>query len=293
MQQLLYTELEKLLAHLEQLFPEHINLTTPLTYRRRVQALTDVQTPLSALLLVLHSAEGIPARLLDPVRECLSRLLITVPDTGLSYQDLLYPRLLLRELHARLQRGWLLTAENLISLLARYNFNSLSFLGFLTNYLRAEAAAAGSYPADQLAVVLQYLKRCRQLQPATEVRYALQLPPLRTQLIKWLKEERDYLRSQLAAAAPITTPAALTRIRTPLSVAQLAQLFRSLYDAGVFGEANQRDVFRLLAANFRTARQEQISEKSLADKYCNTEDSTRQAVEKVVIKMLAQLRQLT
>lgn len=49
--------------------------------------------------------------------------------------------------------------------------------------------------------------------------------------------------------------------------------------------------FKLLAANFRTARQENISEKSLAANFYNAEESTRQAVEKLVAKMLDQLRQ--
>ena len=291
-QQMFYVGLEKLLAYFEQIFPEHLNLTAPLTFRRRVQALTDVQTPLSAVLMALHSAEGLPERLSGFVNECLTRLLITVHDTSLSYQDLLYPRLLLRELHGRLQRGWPLTAQTLTCLLVRYNFNSLSFFSFLTAHLRAGAEAAGASPADQLAVVLLHLKLYRQLQPATELFYAPVLPPLRTQMISWLKEERDYLTCQVQAQTEGQTSASAkpTRILTPLSVAQMAQLLRTLYDAGVFGEANQRDLFRLLATNFRTARQENISGKSLADKYYNAEDSTRQAVEKLVAKMLAQLR---
>ena len=295
--QLLYVEVEKLLAYFEQSFPEHLNLTTPLSYRRRVQALTDVQTPLAAVLLAMHSAEGLPEPLLTPVRDCLSRLLITVQDTSLSYQDLLYPRLLLRELHGRLQRGWLLTPENLGRLLLRYNFNSPEFFRLVKDYVRAEAEteAADGHLADQLPVILRYLTRYRQLQSATEVAYMPLLPPLRTQLLNWLEAERDYL-SHLVRATTAPAPAAaseVARILTPLSVAQMAQLLRTLYDAGVFGQASQRDLFRMLAANFRTARQERISEKSLATNFYNAEDNTRQAVEKLVAKMLQSLRQPT
>lgn len=103
---MLYVGLEKLLAHFEQTFPEHLNLTTPLSYRRRVQALTNVQAPLSAVLLALPGSEGLPERLTGPVIECLNRLHITAQDTRLCYQDLLYPRLLLHELHARSQQGY-------------------------------------------------------------------------------------------------------------------------------------------------------------------------------------------
>lgn len=115
------------------------------------------------------------------------------------------------------------------------------------------------------------------------------LPPLRTQLINWLEAERKYLSRQAPPAASAVQEA--PRILTPLSVAQIAQLARLLYDAGVFGQANQRDLFRMLAANFRTARQDRISEKSLADKYYNIEENTRLAVEQVVAKMLSCLRQ--
>ena len=288
-----YSELEKLLAYVEQTFPEHLNLATPLSYRRRVQALTDVQIPLAAVLQALHGADDIPARLRELVCDCLSRLLITVQDATLSYQDLLYPRLLLRELHGRLQRGWPLTAQNLAGLLVRYNFNSLAFLGLVTAHLRGEAAAAADdHPADRLPVVLLHLKLYRQLQPATELRYVPTLPPLRTQLISWLKEERDYLRHQVREAiTPAGRPAEVARLLTPLSVAQLAQLFRALHEAGVFGDTNHREVFRLLAANFRTPRQEHISEKSLADKFYNAEDSTRQVVQEIARKMRDYLQQ--
>ncbi len=290
--QLFYVELEKLLAHFEQAFPDHLNLTVPLTYRRRVLALADVQLPLAAVLQALHGAEALPERLRTLLCECLNRLLITVQETDLSYQDLLYPRLLLRELHGRLQRGWALTPQTLTCLLLRFNFNSLSFFGFLTSHLRAEAEAAGPNPADRLPIVLLHLKLYRQLQPATDVCYAPLLPPLRTQMVNWLKEERAYLNLQVEALAVSPAPSiGAPRILTPLSVAQMAHLLRMLYEAGVFGQANQRDLFRLLSANFRTARQEQISEKSLADKYYNAEESTRQAVEKIVVKMLENLSQ--
>jgi len=293
--QLMYVEIEKMLAYFEQSFPEHLNLTTPLSYRRRVQALTDVQIPLAAVLLALHSAEGLPEPLLTPVHECLSRLLITVQDTGPSYQDLLYPRLLLRELHGRLQRGWTLTPENLGRLLLRYNFNSPEFFRLVKDYVRAEAEAAADHLADQLPVILRYLTRYRQLQPATEVAYVPTLPPLRAQLLNWLEAERDYLSHLVqATTAPAPTAASeVARILTPLSVAQMAQLLRTLYDAGVFGQASQRDLFKLLAANFRTARQENISEKSLAANFYNAEESTRQVVEKLVAKMLQSVRQPT
>ncbi|WP_310391912.1 hypothetical protein [Hymenobacter sp.] len=293
--QLMYVELEKLLAYFEQSFPEHLNLTTPLSYRRLIQALADVQTPLAAVLLALHSAEGLPEPLLAPVRECLNCLLITVQDTSLSYQDLLYPRLLLRELHSRLQRGWSLTPENLGRLLLRYNFNAPQFFRLVKDYVRAEAEAAGDQLADQVPVILRYLTRYRQLQPATEVAYVPTLPPLRTQLINWLEAEHEYL-SHLVQATNASAPAAASeaaRILTPLSVAQMAQLLRTLYDAGVFGQASQRDLFKMLATNFRTARQERISEKSLAANFYNSEEGTRQAVEKLVAKMLQSVRQPT
>ena len=291
--QLLYVEVEKLLAHFEQSFPEHLNLTTPLSYRRRVQALTDVQTPLAAVLSALHSAEGLPESLLVSVRDCLNRLLITVQDTDLSYQDLLYPRLLLRELHGRLQRGWALTPENLGRLLLRYNFNSPDFFRLVKNYVRAEVEGVADQLADQLPVILRYLARYRQLQHATEVAYVPTLPSLRDQLINWLEAERDYLTHlvQVTTAPAPADASEAARILSPLSVAQMAQLLRILYDAGVFGQASQRDLFRLLAANFRTARQERISEKSLASNFYNAEDSTRQAVEKLLAKMLQSVRQ--
>lgn len=291
--QQVYFEVEKLLAYFEQTFPEYLDLTVALSHRRRVQAVADLQVPLTAVLESLRSAEALPEYLLAPVRECLSRLLITAPAADLSYQDLLYPRILLRELHHRLQRGWLLTTDSLARLLLRYNFNTPDFFRLVKDYICTEADASGDYFADRLPVVLRYITRYRQLQPATEVAYVPTLPPLRTQLLNWLEAERDYLTHLMQAILAPAAASEVARILTPLSVAQMAQLLRTLYDAGVFGQASQRDLFKLLAANFRTARQENISEKSLATNFYNAEESTRQAVEKLVAKMLQSVRQPT
>lgn len=206
-----------------------------------------------------------------------------------------YPRLLLRELHGRLQRGWTLTLENLDRLLLRYNFNSPEFFRLVKDYVRAEAEAAGEHLVEQLPVIRRYLTRYRQLQPATEVAYVPTLPPLRTQLLNWLEAEYEYL-THLVQVTTAAAPAASTevaRILTPLSVAQIAHLLRTLHNVGVFGQVSQRDLFRMIAANFRTARQEKISEKSLAANFYNAEESTRQAVENLIAKMLQSVRQPT
>ena len=88
--QFIAAELEKLLTYLEQAFPEYLDPTAPLTHRRRMQVLSDVQTPLAAVLLALHQAEAIPPQLLGIVGECLGRLLLTESEATLSSQDLEY-----------------------------------------------------------------------------------------------------------------------------------------------------------------------------------------------------------
>ena len=288
---LCYAKVEKILGFVEQTFPEHLDLTVPLSYSRRIQALADVQTQLSVVQLVVRQMEDLPDRVGEPLQKCLGQLLIVVQDTGVSYQDLLYPRLLLRVLYERLQRGRSLSSLTLFHLLVRYNFNSIAFFDLITEHIQLEIYAAAS-TADRLHTVARYLKIYKQLQSSTALAYAQALPPLREQMVNWLKEERDYLRRQPEPLPPPVNLEQLSesaRLPTTFSVAQLAFFHRVLHDTGFFRNESQRATFRFISTHYRTPRQEQISEKSVADKYYNVEESTYLAVKEAVGKMMSYL----
>lgn len=76
------------------------------------------------------------------------------------------------------------------------------------------------------------------------------------------------------------------KLRTPLSVNQLAYFCKVLHDLKVIQSNNQTDVFKFIAENFETPNSKDISMQSLRSKYYIPDAKTKEAVKEIVIKML-------
>lgn len=78
----------------------------------------------------------------------------------------------------------------------------------------------------------------------------------------------------------------LQKLKTPLSVNQLAYFCKVLYDLKVIQSNNQTDVFKFIAENFETPNSKDISLQSLRSKYYIPDSKTKEAVKEIAIKML-------
>lgn len=79
------------------------------------------------------------------------------------------------------------------------------------------------------------------------------------------------------------------KIKTKLTVSQLSYLFRVLIDLEVFKQRTKSDVLKFISDNFQTSNAEEISLNSLRSKYYTVDDSTRDAVKDVLIRMLKKI----
>ena len=78
----------------------------------------------------------------------------------------------------------------------------------------------------------------------------------------------------------------IQKLKTPLSVNQLAYLCKVLYALKVIQSANQTDVFKFIAENFETPNSKDISMQSLRSKYYIPDSKTKEAVKEIAINML-------
>jgi hypothetical protein len=80
------------------------------------------------------------------------------------------------------------------------------------------------------------------------------------------------------------------KVHTSLSVAHLSMAVKLLVDSKVITNKNTSELLRMVAKNFKTDKQEQISEDSLRNKMYNVEKFNVDKMKGVIIGMLNQVR---
>ncbi|MEM9833159.1 MAG: hypothetical protein AAF944_21175 [Bacteroidota bacterium] len=68
------------------------------------------------------------------------------------------------------------------------------------------------------------------------------------------------------------------KVTTPLSVAQLAYIFRVFVETKTLEADNLSNLFRFVAENIRTTRQEEISFDSIRNKFYQTTETAKESV---------------
>jgi hypothetical protein len=186
---------------------------------------------------------------------------------SISYRQRDYYTSLLREL----QETSFPDNASITGWLQKKNFNGMAFLQYCIRQMQIETEETDSLE-DQLEKYRLFLKNTNQWYiPPTPALYP-DLHSVQWQLRNWLKEEIRYLQLILADQAKLSTHPANpmkedSKINISVSVGVLAFFIRLLQSVGIITNANQSDVLRFFAAYFRTAKQENISFKSLKNRY--------------------------
>lgn len=79
------------------------------------------------------------------------------------------------------------------------------------------------------------------------------------------------------------------KIKTELTVPQLAYIFRLLLDLGIFKQRKRTDIMKFISDNFKTHNVEEISINSLRSKYYTTDEGSKQVIKDILIKMVNQI----
>jgi len=115
-------------------------------------------------------------------------------------------------------------------------------------------------------------------------------------MIEWLLEEICYLekKEQLSGngTAMTITQEKNFKVVTELSVSQVACLIRLLVKTGVIKNKNQKQLIEFYAAYTQSKKQENISFESFRSKFYNIEESSKQDIRDLMIRLLNEIRKL-
>lgn len=161
--------------------------------------------------------------------------------------------------------------QSLVEELQRHNFNERGFIDFCIEWEKHNLE-----PEMTLLQTLEYWqdrqKKVRQW-PLTKSMHALypEQPGLREQLLHWLEEEmkccKRMLEQENIQSVVMHPMKDDTKINLGVSVSVLACLLKSMVLCGIITNRNHSDIVRFFAAYFRTSKKENISYKSLKNRY--------------------------
>ena len=80
------------------------------------------------------------------------------------------------------------------------------------------------------------------------------------------------------------------KITTPLSVAQLAYIFRVFTETGTIKTDNLSDLFRFVSEHISTIRKEEISPDSFRNKFYKPSEAAKQSVLDLFVKQVSYIR---
>ncbi len=218
-----------------------------------------------------------------------------LPDLVISYHGLSYVQVLQGELISLFKKKAKANAhEELCHLLLQLNYNSIHFFNYYVLQLQ-EKANDHTMLTDLFTFHSLKLKIINQLPVKPGLAYKPGLPEIRDQIGSWICEELYYLEKQERVLQQWENikkeeRSNESRIHTSLSVSQLALAVKLLVESKVISNTNSAELMRLVARNFRTDRQEVISEDSLRNKSYSFESSTVNRLKDEIIGLMNLVR---
>jgi hypothetical protein len=171
------------------------------------------------------------------------------------------------------------------------NFNSFSLVEYATSKIRKEIEALPSITSQ-----LEYLSRTLKELNQTQIKPSFALKPKRDSLkdilSKWLEEEIHFIekKQQLTLMMPPGVQRFENlndfKVKTTLSVPQIAYLVRILKDTGIITNDNKTDLIRFFSKYFSSVNNENISQESLRSKFFAYERSTVTHIQRVLTKLM-------
>jgi hypothetical protein len=219
---------------------------------------------------------------------------VNVPEKqSLTFRRLIYKKYLIKELMALKDKPNF--SEAVFEQLFYLNFNTNYFLQFAIRKIRKEVEILPSMIA-QLEHLSLTLKKLNQAQVKPSFALKPNLDSLKNSLSIWLEEEIHFTekKRQLTLMIP---PGEMKienekefKVKTALSVSQLAYSVRLLKDAGIITNENKSELIRFFSKNFSSANTQNISSGNFKKDYFDFEKSAVTHVQGVLSKLLAHSR---
>ena len=285
---LIFISLESLTTFLQQQFAVYLDTTAPVAYRDRVIHAFRMRQQLETIQPALEQS-GINPSLQAVLSKPFQRIQ-ALPQQEVTHLSLGYLQKLLQGLENLIQADTV-NQEHLIALLFVLNFNSSAFIDWFTQHLEEELAILET-KEERLKQLYYHHKYCKQLSVERTHAYQLRKAAVDEQLLTWINEEIAYLEKTTTLSEPIQQDATAPRIRTTLSVPQIALLLRAFMEVGVFSDKHKANTFRHFSRILQAQHQEDISAKSLQDKSYQPDRHTVAALKEKVIAVFNFLNSL-
>ncbi len=171
------------------------------------------------------------------------------------------------------------TAVNpiILAVLFSMNFNTERFVKYYLGLLHQRVEKKES-PKDQLRCVLSLLNRNNARSIDKHHIYEPLRDNVRTIVARWLEQEIRYLQTTQRLSGKLAAEPTVTKIPTTLSAAELAHIFYLFTETGMIKPVAKMDVHRMIATNFSSKHQPDLSIDSVKNKYNMPESGTNASI---------------
>jgi hypothetical protein len=210
----------------------------------------------------------------------------------ISFRQLIYMKYLLRDiLHLEHQKNHTYK-EALYDHLFYLNFNNYHFINYETTRIRNHVEELPSL-ASQIEYLSYVLKKLYQVQVKPSFSLKPNRESLRNLLSNWLEQEITFIEKKRQLTLMISPGGARVaepdtfKVKTSLSVAQLAYSVRLLKESGIIVNDNKAEVIRFFSKHFSSVNNQNISQESFRSKYFGFETSAVTSIQGILNKMIS------
>lgn len=292
-QKAVYIIIEDILNFIGNRYFKYCDLGTRIPEKYKYLCLKEWETVITEIekstLLLNHRLIEIG---LGPIRKYLvNKKLVLTYSRVLYYKELL--RVIVDVLKVENEEKF---DKELIKALVFVNFNSINFAQYCIKIIKSELEIR-----TKIVEKLEWLAWCLKKINQTPIRGSMVLvkdnPSIKELITQWILEEicflekKYQLQAQLERNENFITDTNI-KIVTDLSVAQLACFIRLLVEIGAIKNRNKDEMIRFYSDFFMSKQSENVAFGSFRSKYYGINESSKEYIKEMIIKMLNELRKL-
>ncbi len=285
--QMVLLELHELLDHLHQYFGRYLDrsLISPLSYQQYKLAHYSCR---GVTLISLLKNSRIDYKLKNCLLVYVSQFLKRAAQFSFSFGYIFYFELFLQQMLLVFQEPDTGNQNRqIMDKLMELDFNHLKFLIYRYESIKAELNLKPL--VEQLGLLKYELLLLSTCQYESHLSYDSKSPSINHMLKGWLKEEIIAVETSILTAEENARGIQHKKIFLNLSVAHIACLIRFFHEVKLFSGISLTDLFKVVAANHTTKRQETISWSSLSKEYYSITQITAATVRDILQKMITQI----
>ncbi|MBN2682676.1 MAG: hypothetical protein JXR58_09220 [Bacteroidales bacterium] len=277
--------------YLEKRFNMFVDKKLPASYMTKLIEVPGIEKDVKSILKKEEGKEIDPT-LWSIVKYILNKCHNLAFDYDISLEHLEYLKLVLARLK-RLSQEDMFNEDEIIDCLIFLNYNASKFFHYLSKRIKLEIEELEDC-RQRIDILNHYLNKFSQQPVMEKVKYTCNHTSIKKQMRAWLSEEIRFNASKLIHSVPEPVKRDFEKneekIGTGLSVSQIAYLSSLMFEVGVLTDKNKSNTLRIISQIVSSLNQQNISFQSLQKKFYEADNSTREAIRDLLIKMLGLTR---